>query len=172
MFVSQVTIYFPVRLYVAIKHALPVVDRYSELGRRRTSSEMEREYQRLLVRDTHPLSFLYNEFRRTWGTYKPLYLVIKLVALLTVALIDPNNCLFRNSTRAKVDIIRQGVLVAETAVALVAQSFLSPFIDPVSNASEWTSRACYVITSVIGLLVALNVPSIDSIIPPRAESMQ
>lgn len=99
------------------------------------------------------------EFRRAWGTYKPLYLVVKLVALLTVAVIDPNNCLFRNSTRAKVDVIRQSVLVVETSIALITQSFLSPFIDPVSNASEWTSRACYVITSVIGLLVALNVPS-------------
>ncbi|KAG8948531.1 hypothetical protein FRC04_009741 [Tulasnella sp. 424] len=156
---ALVTIYFPVRLYVAIKHALPVVDRYSELGRHRTTSELEREYQRLLVRDTHPLSFLYNEFRRAWGTYKPLYLVVKLVALLTVAVIDPNNCLFRNSTRAKVDVIRQSVLVVETSIALITQSFLSPFIDPVSNASEWTSRAGYVITSVIGLLVALNVPN-------------
>lgn len=56
----QVTIYFPIRLYVAIKHSLPVVERFSELGRHRTSSEMEREYQRLLIRDTNPLSFLYN----------------------------------------------------------------------------------------------------------------
>ena len=97
------------------------------------------------------------EFRRRWGSYKAIYLVIKLVALLTVALIDPNNCLFRGSSRDRIDVIRQSVLLAETLAALVLQSTLAPFIDPTSNASEWTSRAGYVATSLVGLLVALKV---------------
>ncbi|PSS37675.1 hypothetical protein PHLCEN_2v499 [Hermanssonia centrifuga] len=40
----------------------------------------------------------------------------------------------------------------------LVQCFLAPFLDPVSNASEWTSRMNYVLTSVIALGVALNLP--------------
>lgn len=103
------------------------------------------------------MSFLNIDYRRSWGTYKSLYLIIKLVALLTVAVIDPDNCLFRNQSRSSVNVIRQGILLAETTVALVMQSTLAPFIDPASNASEWTSRACYVATSLLGLLAAIDI---------------
>lgn len=41
---------------------------------------------------------------------------------------------------------------------LVLQSVAAPFVDPVSNASEWTSRMNFLLTSVLGLLVALDVP--------------
>lgn len=40
----------------------------------------------------------------------------------------------------------------------LVQCFLAPFLDPVSNASEWTSRMNYVLTSAIALGVALNLP--------------
>lgn len=46
-------------------------------------------------------------------------------------------------------------------VWFLIQCFLAPFLDPVTNASEWTSRMNYLITSAIGLLVALNVPGKD-----------
>ena len=39
---------------------------------------------------------------------------------------------------------------------LLVQSFLAPFVDPVSNASEWTSRAGYLVVALIGLSGALN----------------
>ncbi len=43
----------------AIKNSLPLVDPYTELGRKRSEPEMELEYQRILIRDTNPFSFLY-----------------------------------------------------------------------------------------------------------------
>jgi hypothetical protein len=43
-------------------------------------------------------------------------------------------------------------------VWFLIQCFLAPFVDPVSNASEWTSRLNYLLTSGLGLITAL-VPS-------------
>jgi hypothetical protein len=43
----------------AIKKSLPLVDPYTELGKKRSEPEMELEYQRILSRDTNPFSFLY-----------------------------------------------------------------------------------------------------------------
>jgi len=43
----------------AIKKSLPLVDPYTELGRKRSEPEMELEYERVLSRDTNPFSFLY-----------------------------------------------------------------------------------------------------------------
>ncbi|KAG9120764.1 hypothetical protein FRC07_003616 [Ceratobasidium sp. 392] len=41
---------------------------------------------------------------------------------------------------------------------LILQTITSPFVDPVSNANEWTSRMNFVLTSLLGLLVASHVP--------------
>jgi hypothetical protein len=41
---------------------------------------------------------------------------------------------------------------------LLIQSFLTPFLDPVNNASEWISRAGYVAFAVLGLAAALDLP--------------
>lgn len=38
---------------------MPVVDPFTELGKMRSKSEMDREYQRLLARDHNPFAFLY-----------------------------------------------------------------------------------------------------------------
>lgn len=40
----------------------------------------------------------------------------------------------------------------------VVQCIYAPFMDPVNNAQEWTSRLNYVATSLTGLLVVLNIP--------------
>lgn len=58
--VNQVTIWFPLRLRRIIDDSVPKVDRYTELGKLRTRSDIDREYQRLLDRDHNPLSFLYS----------------------------------------------------------------------------------------------------------------
>ena len=42
-----------------IKQSVPIVDRFTELGKPRSFSDMDREYQRLIQRDQHPLTFLY-----------------------------------------------------------------------------------------------------------------
>ena len=38
---------------------------------------------------------------------------------------------------------------------------MAPFLDPVDNASEFVSRLNYVLTAVIALLVALDIPGKD-----------
>lgn len=154
----MMTFWFPVRLARAVKLAVPHVDPYTELGKKRTPDEMESEYMRLMDRDISPFAFLYNDFRRKWASYKSIYLWAKLSTLLIVAVLDPDNCIFRNADRNAVNVARQSVLVVAMLVFFLVQCFLAPFIDPVSNASEWISRLNYLSTSTVGLFVALNVP--------------
>jgi hypothetical protein len=97
-------------------------------------------------------------FRREWGTYEPLYLFMKFTALLIVAVINPDNCFFRSFSRTRVVVIRQVLLLTVTVVFFSLQWTFSPFLDPVNNASEWVSRLNYVLTSLVALLVALDVP--------------
>jgi hypothetical protein len=103
-------------------------------------------------------SHLIPDFRRTWGTYKSVYLWAKLSALLIVAILSPDNCAFRSFDRGTISIIRQSVLTVSMLVWFLIQCFLAPFVDPVSNASEWISRLNYLLTSGLGLFTAL-VPS-------------
>lgn len=86
---------------------------------------------------------------------------MKFSALLIVAVIDPDNCFFRTFSRARVVVVRQVLLVVVTAIFFVIQWTYSPFLDPVNNASEWVSRLNYVLTSLVALLVALDVPGKD-----------
>ncbi|KAF8642326.1 hypothetical protein AX16_009596 [Volvariella volvacea WC 439] len=54
------TIWFPITLRRVIKDSVPKVDKFTELGRRRTEVEMDLEYHRLLSRDRGPFAFLYS----------------------------------------------------------------------------------------------------------------
>ncbi|KAJ7071068.1 hypothetical protein C8F01DRAFT_1108962 [Mycena amicta] len=156
--IASLTIWFPVALRQIIQQSVPKVDQYSELGRLRNNRELESEYDRLLSRDRNPFAFLYSGFRRNWGTYQPISLFAKLGALLAVAVIDSDNCFFRSLSRTGVPITRQVILVLFTLGFFVAQCVLAPFLDPVNNASEWVSRLNYVVTAVLALAVALDVP--------------
>lgn len=80
-------------------------------------------------------------------------LFAKLSTLLIVAICDPENCLFHSSPLSAkiVTLIRQIILICVTAGFLTLQTIVGPFIDPVSNASEWVSRLSYVVTSMLGL---------------------
>lgn len=104
------------------------------------------------------MSYATKDYRRGWATYEALYLCAKLTALMVVAIIDPDNCLFRSFSRTGIMVARQGILLAAMVGFFLTQCFLTPFLDPVSNASEWTSRLNYVLTAVIALCVALDVP--------------
>ena len=94
-----------------------------------------------------------------WGTYKASYLLVKLTTLLTVAVLNSNNCLFRNANPNTVSLIRQIILVFAMSVFLLVQSILSPFLDPVYNASEWVSRVGYVAFAILGLVATLDLPT-------------
>ncbi|THV07730.1 hypothetical protein K435DRAFT_772567 [Dendrothele bispora CBS 962.96] len=152
------TIWFPIALRSVIKKSVPKIDRYTELGRPRNKVDMDAEYHRLLARDQNPFAFLYNGFRREWGTFQSLYLFIKLSTLIIVAVIDPDNCIFRSAPRTVVPIVRQVLLLTSTIIFFIMQCFFVPFLDPVNNANEWTSRLNYVSTSAVALLVTLKVP--------------
>lgn len=56
----KLTFWFPMELRRVIKQAVPKVDPFTELGRRRNNVELDGEYQRLLLRDHNPFAFLYN----------------------------------------------------------------------------------------------------------------
>ncbi|KAF8704628.1 hypothetical protein RHS03_05839, partial [Rhizoctonia solani] len=150
-------------LVKTIRSSLPAVEVYDSLGQRRSEEEIEHEYQRLLERDKSPFNFLYNEYRREWGSFKALYLGGKLTSLLIVAIISPDSCLMlkisnNRVSRNTLEITRQSFLLAVMIAFLLVQSLANPFVDPISNASEWTSRMNFVLTSLLGLLVALDIP--------------
>lgn len=84
-------------------------------------------------------------------------LFAKLSALLITALMDPDTCIFRSFDRTKIQIARQIVLLVVMSVFFLLQCFFAPFLDPVNNASEWTSRLNYVLTSAVSLAVALEI---------------
>ncbi|KAI0348576.1 hypothetical protein BDW22DRAFT_1319309 [Trametopsis cervina] len=152
------SVWYPIHLRRTIQMVAPQVDAYTELGTLRSNTELNREYQRALDRDKNPLQFLYHNYRRGWATYEAVYMFAKLSALLTVAVIDPDNCFFRTLDRTHVQVTRQIVLLIAMLCFFLGQCFMSPFLDPISNASEFVSRLNYVLTAVIALLVALNVP--------------
>ncbi|KAF8641214.1 hypothetical protein AX17_000848 [Amanita inopinata Kibby_2008] len=155
---ALLTVWFPLALRHVTKQSVPSVDKFTELGRRRNTTELDSEYQRLLSRDRNPFAFLYNGFRRGWGTYESTYLFAKLSALVTIAVIDSDNCLFRSVSRSVLPVARQVLLLALMIAFFVVQCIYAPFLDPVNNASEWTSRLNYVTTSLSALLIALNIP--------------
>lgn len=64
---SQITIWFPIHLRRTIRIVCPKVDHFTELGQPRSSSDMDREFQRLLARDRNPLSFLYGGACPKWS---------------------------------------------------------------------------------------------------------
>ena len=97
-------------------------------------------------------------FRRGWASYEAIYLFAKLSALLVIAIIDPNNCFFRTYSPKSVMVVRQSILLATMIIFFALQCLFAPFLDPLNNASEWISRLNYVLTSVVALLVALDVP--------------
>ncbi|KAJ3516260.1 hypothetical protein NLJ89_g1239 [Agrocybe chaxingu] len=155
------TLWFPIALRRVIKRSVPKVEKFTELGRRRSKADLDAEYHRLLGRDRNPFAFLYNGFRRGWGTYISTYLFAKLSTLLIVAVIDPDNCFFRAFSRTTIPIVRQCLLLVSTLSFFLAQSIFAPFLDPVNNASEWTSRLNYLSTSLTALVITLNVPGKD-----------
>ncbi|GLB36114.1 hypothetical protein LshimejAT787_0304020 [Lyophyllum shimeji] len=153
------TVWFPIALHRVIKVSVPQVDKFTELGRARNRVEMDAEYHRLLLRDRNPFAFLYSGFRRGWGTYEATYLGAKLSTLFVVAVIDSDNCLFRSLPRSRLSVVRQVLLLLSTIGFFVAQCIFAPFLDPVNNASEWTSRLNYLTTSSVALAVAFDIPA-------------
>lgn len=154
--VLWLTIYFPLRLWFAVRQAVPHPDPYTEFGAKR--QDMQSEYQRQLGEDQHPLAFLYIAYRRPWCGFKSIYMVVKLVNVVALQFLSKDNCLFRHVTRAKMEVASQGVQLVIMVVFLSGQLYANPFIDRPSNNSDWASRVGYVFIALFGLLVALELP--------------
>ncbi|KAF9787179.1 hypothetical protein BJ322DRAFT_706318 [Thelephora terrestris] len=155
---ASLTIYFPIHLAKVIRFSVPKVDKYAETGKLRSESELDREYLRILERDKNPFAFLYWNYRRGWSGYLLVPTTAKLATLLLTALINPDTCLFRSLNRQKILVARQIILTIAMVFFFALQCFTSPFSNPVNNASEWTSRLNFVLTSVVSLGTVLNVP--------------
>lgn len=82
----------------------------------------------------------------------------KLTTLLLTALIDPDTCLFRSLNRKRILVARQIILTIAMGFFFILQCVTGPFSNPVNNASEWTSRLNFVLTSVVALGTVLDVP--------------
>jgi len=149
------TIYFPIRLWQVIGKSVPRVDVYTEMGEKR--GDIEAEYERQLLLDRNALSFLYNVYRRKWAGFKAIYMAVKLANVLCVTIFSKDNCLFRNSKRQHIDVIRQIVQLSMMTAFLGLQTIASPNLDRIMNNSDWISRSGYVLISLIGLIAAINV---------------
>ena len=88
-------------------------------------------------------------------------LTAKLTTLLLAALIDPDTCLLRSLNRQRILVARQIILTIAMGFFFVLQCVTGPFSNPVNNASEWTSRLNFLLTSVVSLGTALDIPGKD-----------
>ena len=55
----KLTIWFPTALVRVIRLSVPKVDKFTDIGRPRTSVDKDSEYHRLIARDRNPFAFLY-----------------------------------------------------------------------------------------------------------------
>lgn len=151
------TLWFPYQMRRTILTLLPRVPEYNELGNKRSKDEIDAEYTKLLQRDSSPLNFMYNAYKREWGNYKPLYLLLfKFSNMLLISVFTQNNCLWRRFEAKTMLITQESVLIAVQTVLLIVHLVVRPFLDEISNRSELVSRSGYVINSILGLLVALQ----------------
>ncbi|KAK0559210.1 hypothetical protein OC844_004578 [Tilletia horrida] len=152
------TIWLPVRMIQVLRRLVPHVSEHNELGLKRTPEEMDLEYQRLLAKDKSPLTFMINGYRRQWAFYKPVYILcFKLSNVLIISVLTRNNCLWRFQHTKTMLLIQQGILIGWMSTLLGVHILIKPFVDMISNRSEMVSRIGYVLTAILGLLVALNV---------------
>ncbi|KAF9947841.1 hypothetical protein BGZ70_002488 [Mortierella alpina] len=149
------TIYFPLAVRRLIMLNLPRIDKYTEQGERRL--DLDEEYKRLTNSDNCPYNFLYNGYRREFGTYKVVIMFTKLFAVIIVVFFSKDNCLFRGYERRTIEATRAGLQILFTASLIYRHYRTQPFLYASQNLSEYWSRACTVVTSVIGLFVVLKV---------------
>ncbi|KAF9920415.1 hypothetical protein FBU30_009774 [Linnemannia zychae] len=149
------TFYFPLAIRRLVVQNLPRIDKYTEQGERRL--DLDEEYKRLTNSDNCPYNFLYNGYRREYGTYKVVVMLNKLIAVVIVVLFSKDNCIFRGYERRIIESIRAGLQIIFTVSLIYRVYRTKPFLYASQNVSEYWSRACTVATSVIGLFIVLNV---------------
>ncbi|KAK0549905.1 hypothetical protein OC845_002888 [Tilletia horrida] len=155
------TIGLPIRMVQVLRRLRPHVSEYNEMGLKRTPEEMDIEYQRLLGKDKSPLIFMINGYRRRWAFYKPIYILcFKFTNVLVISSLTRNNCLWRFQHAKTMQLVQQGILIGLMSFLLGIHVYIKPFVDMISNRSEMVSRICYVLTALLGLVVALRGSSV------------
>ncbi|KAF9170819.1 hypothetical protein BGX21_008404 [Mortierella sp. AD011] len=154
------TFYFPLAIRRLVVQNLPRIDKYTEQGERRL--DPDEEYKRLTNADNCPYNFLYNGYRREYGTYKVVVMLNKLIAVIIVVLFSKDNCLFRGYERRTIEAIRAGLQILFTTSLIYRHYRTKPFLYASQNLSEYWSRACTVATSVIGLFIVLDVGPVST----------
>ncbi|KAF9916457.1 hypothetical protein BX616_003699 [Lobosporangium transversale] len=96
-------------------------------------------------------------YRREQGTYKVVVMFNKLLAVVIVVLFSKDNCLFRGYERRTIEATRAGLQIVFTVSLIYRHYRTKPFLYASQNLSEYWSRACTVVTSVIGLFIVLKV---------------
>lgn len=150
------TLFLPWRLHLVTRLSVPNVDRFTELGESR--KDVTAEYTRLLERSTSPFSFLFNDYQRSYSSYKSIYMLVKLINVVLIVILSTSNCLFLNRSAKYTAIIRTACQLVVMTIFLASSLFYQPFIAALSNASDRVSRIAYVLVALFGLLVALDVP--------------
>ncbi|KAI8347282.1 hypothetical protein B0O80DRAFT_373018, partial [Mortierella sp. GBAus27b] len=148
------TVYFPLAIRKLVVQNLPRIDKYTEQGERRL--DPDEEYKRLTNSDNCPYNFLYNGYRREYGTYKVIVMLTKLLAVIIVVIFSKDNCLFRGYERRTIEATRAGLQIVFTVSLIYRHYRQQPFLYASQNLSEYWSRACTVATSVIGLFIVLK----------------
>jgi hypothetical protein len=158
MAVILYTLWFPYQMRRTISTLLPRVPQYNELGHKRSKDDLNAGYIRLLQRDSSPLSFMYQAYKREWGNYKPLYLLFfKFSNIFVISVFVQDNCLWRKYDAKKIAVVQQCILIVMQTILLIVHIAVRPFIDQISNRSELVSRVGYVIDDLIGLFVVTQV---------------
>ena len=62
---------------------------------------------------------------------------VKLVSVLTISVISKDNCVFRNLPRARVEVLRQAVLLSIVVIFLAGQAIARPFIGASARDRSW-----------------------------------
>ncbi|KAF9582023.1 hypothetical protein BGW38_000763 [Lunasporangiospora selenospora] len=149
------TFYFPLAIRRLVVLNLPRIDKYTEQGERRI--DLDEEYKRLTNSDNCPYNFLYNGYRREYGTYKVVVMFTKLFAVIIVVLFSKDNCLFRGFERRTIEATRASLQILFTVSLIYRHYRTQPFLYASQNLSEYWSRACTVATSIIGLFIVLKI---------------
>ncbi|RIB14861.1 hypothetical protein C2G38_1972554 [Gigaspora rosea] len=149
------TFWFPFALKKLVDKNSPNIDAYNEVGE--MVADKNGEYRKLLEKDTCPYNFLYNAYKKKWVAYKSFIMAYKFISILLVSLLSKDNCIFRNTPRARIESIRQSLQIVLMVLLFFIHWRNEPYLIAIQNTSEYWTRSGYVITATLAMLVILKI---------------
>ncbi|CAI2173655.1 2335_t:CDS:2 [Funneliformis geosporum] len=152
---GAISFWFPITLK-------KIVDR--QTGRFGLTASEETKGKKTVVdeEDNYPHKFLFNGYNDNWGTYKSFIMAMKFFLIFLVVVVSKDNCLFRSSTtRHQISTIAQVIQILFFVLLFISHWKGEPFLYSNFNTAEYWARFSYLITSVIGLLIILNIGPVD-----------